>query len=108
MLKLICLSILFIVTCNGMPGGYKDRPELLNDPIIHSLTSFGVEKLFESQNLKLTNVKVTRVQTQLVAGTNYKIDFTAKSVRTEAQTTCQMVIFVKLDGQRTLSQSQCQ
>ena len=91
-------------------GGYIDKPELVNDQFVSALTSFAAEKIAEAQNLFLTNLKVVRVQTQLVSGTNYKIEFVAEPVNgVEGQTTrCEVVIYVRWDALKNLAQSQCQ
>lgn len=91
-------------------GGYTNRPELVTDPMIAALTSFAAEKIAVAQNLFLTNLKVVRVQTQLVAGTNYKINFVAEPVEgVQGRTTaCEIVIAVKFDFSRDLASFSCQ
>ena len=104
MLKLIAilLAITFTTINGGMNfGGYTDRPELIHDIQVHRLVRYATEYLTSTQNLYLYDIKIERVQTQVVAGTNYKIDFSGGSV------TCQAIIYVRFDGTTKLTSAQC-
>lgn len=109
-LTVVVLATMLVAMTNAFPGGYTDRPELVKNQLASALTSFAAEKIAQGQNLFLKNLQVVRVQTQIVAGTNYKIDFIAEPVNgVQGQTTrCQVVIYVALDSTQSLSQSQCQ
>lgn len=114
MLKLIAVLFMVTIACSGFTitrsGSYKDRPELISDEKIQDLTSYAIGSMFGAQNPSLKNIKITRVQTQLVNGMNYKIDFTGEPVNgmSGAKTTCQVVIYVTLSSEKGISQSQCQ
>lgn len=111
MFKIGAILLLLVAVSYGQVGGYKDRPDLIDDQLIKDLTVYAAEEISQSNsNLYLKNLKVTGVQTQVVRGINYKIDFTAERVNgpTGSQTTCQVVVYVDLDGVKSLSQSQCQ
>jgi hypothetical protein len=115
MLKLtvVLLAALFIAATDGFitaaVGGYSDRPELLEDPTVVSLTMSAVEHLALTQDLVLKRVKITRVQTQIVAGVNYKIDFTGEPFngRNLKLTTCQALIYVRFDSTKQIQKVQC-
>lgn len=105
MLKLIAilLAITFATIHGGMNlGGYSDRPELIQDVKVHRLVRYAIDYLTTSQNLYLYNIQITRVQTQVVAGTNYKIDFSGGSM------ICQAIIYVRFDDTTSLTSAQCQ
>jgi hypothetical protein len=91
-------------------GSYGERPELIKDQVVQALTSYAAEYLARTQNLVLKNLTVIRVQTQVVAGVNYKIDFKAQPVNgVDGQTTtCQVTINVRWDAMKNILQSQCQ
>jgi hypothetical protein len=125
-LAAILLATLFVANCHGFLGinpgnignigglgnlgGYTERPELLGDQKMQALVSYAAESLSIAQNLILNNLKVIRVQTQLVNGVNYKLDFTAEPINgiSGQTTTCQVVINVGLDFVNQILQSQCQ
>lgn len=114
MMKFVLLATMLVAMTNAfLPinvGGYIDKPELVADQFVAALTSFAAEKIAEGQNLFLKNLKVVKVQTQLVAGMNYKIEFVAEPVDgVEGQTTrCEVVIYVRFDSLKNLAQAQCQ
>ena len=93
----------------GGVGGYTDRPELLTDPSITPLVRYAAEQLALQDNLILDNIKVTRVQTQVVAGVNYKLDFTAQPVNGihVQPKTCQAIIYVRFDSTMKLTNAHC-
>lgn len=105
MLKLIAILLAITLTAvNGSMrlGGYSDHPELLHDAKVQGLISYVKEYLATTQNLILDDIEITRVQTQVVAGMNYKIEFTADSA------TCEAVIYVRFDGTTKVTTAQCQ
>ncbi|CAF0783768.1 unnamed protein product [Rotaria sordida] len=113
MLKLAAALLVLVVACHGfLPnvGGYKDRPDLVNDDKIKALTSYAAEYLSKAQNLFLANLRIIKVQTQVVDGLNYKIDFSATPVNGAPgqKTTCQVVVHVRFDSSKNIAQSQCQ
>jgi hypothetical protein len=101
--------MLIAVSYASLLGGYSDRPELLEDENIQSLTNYVVEYLATTQDLILNNYRITRVQTQIVAGINYKIDFTAESIQggNEKILTCQAIIYVRFDSTKKITKAQC-
>lgn len=112
-LTVVLLAALFIATTQGFPappiGGYTDRPELLEDPRVVSLTMFAAEYMALTQNIILNRVKVIGVQTQVVAGVNYKIDFAGEPVSgiiTE-RITCHALIYVKFDSTKQIQEVKC-
>jgi len=114
MFKLAVVILMVAVACNGFItdglGSYSDHPELLSDKTVQDLTNYAVKTIFMGSNPFLKNLKIVRVQTQLVKGTNYKIDFIGEPVNgiSGQKTTCQVVINVGLDSVQTILQSQCQ
>ena len=113
MFKLIGALLLLVVACNGLLGnlgGYIDRPELLNDSFTETLANYAAEYIEQTQNLILNNLKVIKVETQLVNGVNYKITFTAGPIEgVSGQTTkCEVVINVRFDSFKEIAQAQCQ
>lgn len=113
-LAVLLVAAMCIATSQGLfaggVGGFVSRPELINDQTVLALTSFAAETLATTQNLILSELKVVAVQTQVVAGVNYKIDFTAKPVNgASGQTTsCQVVIYVRFDSTKNIVSSSCQ
>ncbi|CAF1118353.1 unnamed protein product [Rotaria magnacalcarata] len=113
MFKVAVALILLVAVCHGqfgLPGGYSNKPELINTDFIQSLVVFAAEALSQSQNLFLTNLQVTAVQTQVVNGMNYKIGFTAQPTNPKfgTETKCEVVVYVPINGKPNLSSSQCQ
>ncbi len=114
MFKLAVLFLIAVAACNGsiIPniGSYKDRPELLSDRTVQDLINNVADSLFMGPKPYLKNIQIVRVQTQLVHGTNYKIDFIGEPVNGNGgqKTTCQVVINVRLDAGNSILQSQCQ
>jgi hypothetical protein len=109
MLKLIVLflaTMLIAVNCSTRLDGYSDRPKLIEDPIVQSLTRYASEHIAATQNLVLDNVKITRVQTQVITGINYKIDFNAKSAKGKLMS-CQALISVQPDLTTKITEGQC-
>jgi len=103
------------VACNGFLldgffGDYLDRPDLLSDETVQDLTNYAVETMFMGSNPSLKNLEIVRVQTQIVRGENYKIDFTGEPVNgvSGQTTTCQVVINVGFNSVKSIVQSQCQ
>ncbi len=109
MLKFIVLflaTILIAVNCSTRLDGYSDRPKLIEDAIVQSLTRYASEHIATTQNLVLDHIKITRVQTQVVAGINYKIDFNAQSAKGKLMS-CQTVISVQPDLTTKIIEGQC-
>ena len=110
---IVVLAALLVVASNGLitgrVGGYTDRPELVGDSNTKALVSYVAEHLALEQNLILDHLKVIRVQTQLVAGINYKLDFTAEPVNGlhGKITTCQAIIYVRFDSTRKITSAEC-
>jgi len=109
MLKLIAIflaTIVFAVNCSTRLGGYSDRPALIQDSIVQRLVAYASEHLAATENLIFDHTKITRVQTQVVAGINYKIDFTGETNYHELME-CQVVIFVRPDLTTTITEAEC-
>ena len=105
MLKIAAILLMLVVAHHGLfgqVGGYEDRPELTTDSFTQNLARFAAE----AQNL-LGSFKITRVQTQIVNGVNYKIDFATEGTDGPV-TSCQVVINVRFDSEKTILQAQCQ
>lgn len=106
---LFLVTILISVSYSTRAGGYSDHPELINDPTVKGLVVYVAESLASSENLFLVNLKVTGVQTQVVAGRNYKINFTADSVnggQTQAKQ-CETVVYVRFDQFKSITSAKC-
>ena len=101
--------MLVTVDCNTRLGGYSDRPQLKEDSIVQGLVRYASQHIATSQNLILDHIKITRVQTQVVAGINYKIDFTAETGQDHhaKSVNCQTLIYVKPDLSTTISEAEC-
>src|SRR4051812_34504092 len=100
MLKLIALLLaITLITVNGSIsfGGYGDRPDLIQDAKVRELVNYATEHLASTQNLVLNHIRIQRVQTQVVAGMNYKIGFIGESVGNynSGSMDCQAVIYVR-------------
>ncbi|CAF2386611.1 unnamed protein product [Rotaria sp. Silwood2] len=113
MLKFTAAFLVLVVACNAfpaIPGGYTNRPDLVDSDVVKSLTVYAAKVLATTQNLFLANLRVIKVQVQVVNGLNYKIDFSAETVYDESdrKTTCQVVVNVRPDSIKDLIQSQCQ
>jgi hypothetical protein len=110
MFKLAAVLLMLVVACNGLfgnlPGGYVDRPELIKDPTVQALIQYVSESLSQPENA-LKPLETLRVQTQVVNGMNYKIDFTGELAKGQT-TICQVVINVRYDAVRSILQSSCQ
>ncbi|CAF3322942.1 unnamed protein product [Rotaria sp. Silwood2] len=102
-------TMLVAVNCGLIPGGYSDHPELLEDPHVKGLVSYAAEHLAVTQNIFLNHLKVIRVQTQVVAGINYKLDFTGENVNggSGKVKTCQAVIYVRFDQTQQVTKIEC-
>ncbi|CAF1397775.1 unnamed protein product [Rotaria sordida] len=102
-------AMLLAVSYGGIPGGYTDRPELIEDPFVKSLTSFAAEYYAKKENIFLSRLKVTHVQTQIVAGVNYKLDFTGEIVSdiSGKLATCNAVIYVRFDQTQSVTNIEC-
>ena len=79
--KFAAALLVLIIAFHGtfgqmMVGGYSDRPDLIQHDTTLLLTDLAVDYLLAAQNLKLTDLEITRLQIQVVSGTNYKINFT--------------------------------
>ncbi len=110
MLKLVAIilvTMLISITYGTLPGGYRDRPDLLGDENMKDLMSYTTEYLATTQNLILNEIQITRIQTQVVAGINYKINFTAKSTNGD-DVTCETVIYVRFDSTKKIISAQCE
>ncbi|CAF0882142.1 unnamed protein product [Adineta ricciae] len=116
MLKItaVLLATLLIVAAQssiiGGVGGYIDRPELLESSEANALVRYAAEQIAMKDNRILDQIKLTRIQTQVVAGINYKLDFTARPINgiSAKLTTCQAVIYVRFDSTRKLLSAQCE
>jgi hypothetical protein len=113
MFKLAAVFLLCVVACHGFlanVGGYKERPELIEDAIVGQLANFATSYLSTAQNLLLQHLRVVRVQTQVVNGLNYKIEFVAEPVEGVAgqTTTCEVVINVSFQSVKNVLQANCQ
>jgi hypothetical protein len=112
-LAAVLLAIIFVAVSHGFiignVGGYIDRPDLIDDSFVQSLTSLAAEHLAIKENLILNHLKVTGVQTQVVAGLNYKIDFTAQPVNgiSTSLKTCHTIIYVRFDKTTSVTEAKC-
>ncbi|CAF1198006.1 unnamed protein product [Rotaria sp. Silwood1] len=102
-------TMLVAVNCGLLPGGYSDHPELLHDSRVQALATYAAEYLAIKENIYLSHIKLTRVQTQVVAGMNYKLDFTAESISggSGKLTTCQAIIYVRFDQTQKVTKVEC-
>lgn len=113
MLKLIALFLALTLTAvhsTILLGGYSDRPDLIQDAEVQGLVKYASQYLASTQNLVLNYIKIRHVQTQVVAGMNYKIDFTGQSMDNYRNDymDCQTVIYVRFDGTKRITDIQCQ
>ena len=110
-IAIILLATMLVAVSYGaaLPGGYTDRPDLIEDSSVKALASHVAEHLAVTQNLILDHLKVTRVQIQIVAGINYKLDFTAAPVNGIGGKirTCHATIYVRFDSTQKITEAQC-
>ena len=101
--------VLLTVDCDTLLGSYSDRPQLKEDSIVQGLVRYASQHIASNQNLALDHIKITRVQTQVVAGINYKIDFTAETGRDHhaKSVTCHTLINVQPDLSTTIKEAEC-
>lgn len=106
---LFLMMMLLSVDCDTRLGGYSDRPKLIDDSIVQGLVRYASQQIASSQNLILDHIKITRVQTQVVAGINYKIDFTAETGHDHQgkSVNCHTHIYVKPDLSTTINEAEC-
>ncbi|CAF0784676.1 unnamed protein product [Adineta ricciae] len=103
---LLVLIIAFHGTFGQMSfGGYSDHPELIEDDTTLLLTDFAVEYFSAEQNLKLTNLEITRVRIQTVSGTNYKINFTGDNGAQKME--CEVVVFLGFNFKKKIFDASC-
>ncbi|KAK9787986.1 hypothetical protein WJX73_000741 [Symbiochloris irregularis] len=69
-----------------LAGGYRHREDHHKDPHIKEVVNFAVEKVQAARNEQLDLIKVVSCQTQVVAGTNYKVVFEAATPTQELHT----------------------
>jgi hypothetical protein len=109
-LAVVLLATLLVAVSHGafpgMTGGYTDHSEMIGTPAMKGLIGVVVEHLTVKENLILDDIKITRVQTQVVNGINYKLDFTGHGMNGK-ETTCQAVIYVKFDSTKSVTSAQC-
>ncbi|UJR36240.1 hypothetical protein I4U23_028972 [Adineta vaga] len=90
-------------------GGYSERPELIEDDTVVLLTHYAAGYLHTSENIRLKDLKIVRVQTQVVSGTNYKIDFIGEPIDGAGEKTkCQVVIYLSWNLSKSISNAECE
>ncbi|CAF3017829.1 unnamed protein product [Rotaria socialis] len=109
LLSIVLATMLIAASYGLMAGGYADKPELIEDPTVKGLAVYAAEHLAMTQNIVLNNIEVTGVQTQVVAGMNYRIDFTGKTVNSPIAKTksCQVVIYVRFNSTKKVTSAKC-
>jgi hypothetical protein len=111
MFKVAAVLLMLVVASHGFlsqlgqVGSYVNRPELLNDPTVQALVKFASESLSKPENA-LKALYTTRVETQVVAGMNYRINFIAELAEGKT-TSCQVVIFVSLSAEQKMTEFKC-
>ncbi|CAF3392602.1 unnamed protein product [Rotaria socialis] len=103
---LIALSLLVVIQ-GQLAGGFTDRPDLLNDATTRVMVQLSVSELAKTTNLAVSLIKVVKVATQVVNGINYRIDFIARPLSSDAVLTCSTKIYQSFQGQRTVSSVGC-
>lgn len=102
-------SLLVAANCDLIVGGYTNRPDLLEDKTVKELVSLATDHVATKDNVFLKNIKIIRVQTQVVAGTNYKINFSGEVNSDKGTITnkCQAIIYVNLESTRQVTSVKC-
>jgi len=109
MLKLIVLflaTMLIVANCSNGLSDYADRPQLKDDTIVQNLARYASEQIAAAQNLVLDHIKITRVQTRVIAGIDYKIDFNAQTSKGKLMS-CQTLISVQPDLSTKIIEGRC-
>ncbi|CAF0787371.1 unnamed protein product [Adineta steineri] len=88
---LVVLSLIAVIQCQ-IPGGYGDRPELVEDVSTRAMIRLAVLDL-KSKNIIITPTTVVSVQSQSMVGTNFKIVFTARSASAPDGLTCTTIVY---------------
>ncbi|CAF0741691.1 unnamed protein product [Didymodactylos carnosus] len=107
MFKLIVLAVLFTMGYSQLTGGYTNRPDLIHSTLAAQFVKLAKSKIEGENNLYLVNDKVTHVETQVVAGINYKITFTADSLLTSSSVICTAVVYQNFSGAQKLTSTEC-
>ncbi|CAF0787389.1 unnamed protein product [Adineta steineri] len=107
MFKLLVVLALVAAIQGQLPGGFTNRPELVDQESTGALVRLAVQELKDQQNLFVSPVKVLTVGTQVVAGMNYHIVFTARSFSTAGVLTCTARVYQHFTGVQTVSSVAC-
>ncbi|CAF1074414.1 unnamed protein product [Adineta steineri] len=102
---LVVLSLIAVIQCQ-MPGGYGDRPELVEDVSTRAMVRLAVLDL-KSKNIVITPIKVLKVQTQSMMGTNFKIVFTARATSAPDGLTCTTIVYEHWSLTQSVTSVEC-
>jgi len=107
MFKLLIALALFVAIQGGLPGGFTDRPELVESPETVTMVNLSLGELEKSQNLRALPVKVLHVSTQVVNGINYRIVFTARPYTSTNVLICKAKVYQSFNGAQSVSSVEC-
>lgn len=92
-----------VITGGQMLGGFKHRDDHHNDPHIREVAQLAIQRIQAERNEQLELVKVVSVQTQVVAGMNYRFVLDTATPSQELHT-FEATVYEPLGGQEpTLS-----
>ena len=107
MFKLLIALSLFLAIQGQIPGGFTNRPDLINSEVTRNMVKLAVNELANGQNLRVSPVTIASVESQVVNGVNYRIVFTARSFSSKTVVVCTTKIYQQFTGAQTVSSVSC-
>ena len=103
---LIALSLFIAIQCQ-IPGGFTNRPDLVNSDATRNMVKLAVNELANSQNLRVSSLNVVSVASQVVNGVNYRIVFTARPFSSNTVVVCTTKVYQSFSGAQSVSSVNC-
>lgn len=107
MFKILVALALLVAIQAQMPGGFTNRPDLINDAGTQVMVKLATSDLLQKQNLLITPVDVISVATQVVNGVNYRIIFTARQYASDMLLVCTTKIYKPFTGPQSVTTAHC-
>jgi hypothetical protein len=107
MFKLLIALSLFLAIQGQLPGGFTDRPDLIDSDVTRNMVKLAINELANGQNLRVSQITIANVQSQVVNGVNYRIIFIARSFSSNMVVVCTTKIYQQFSGAQTVSSVSC-
>jgi len=108
MFKILIALFLFVAIQGQLPGGFTERPDLIDSPITKAMVELSVNHLANSENkLRVVSIDVLHVSSQVVNGMNYRIVFTAHPSSSDNVLLCTAQVYQSFKGQQSVSSVEC-